>query len=94
MRILIAYDVATADPGGPKRLRGAARACQDYGQRVQKSVFECSVEATDWVLLKDRLLGVMDLDRDSLRVYFLERDVKVEHHGVREPPDLDGPLVV
>jgi CRISPR-associated protein Cas2 len=94
MKVLIAYDVATTDPGGVKRLRRVARACQDYGQRVQKSVFECSVSGTDWVMLKDRLLGEMDRERDSLRVYFLDVDVKVEHHGIREPPDLEGLLVV
>ena len=94
MRLLIAYDVSTADPAGERRLRRVARACADYGQRVQKSVFECSVGDAGWVALRARLLAEIDPGRDSLRVYFLEADVRVEHHGANEPRDLDGPLVV
>jgi CRISPR-associated protein Cas2 len=94
VRILIAYDVSTADAGGPKRLRTVARACADYGQRVQKSVFECSVGAREWEQLRRRLLAAMDPARDSLRFYFLEADVRVEHVGANEPWDLEGPLVV
>ena len=94
MLILIVYDVATSDDGGAKRLRRVARACQDYGQRVQKSVFECTLGATEWVLLRGRLLEGMKPERDSLRFYFLDADVRVEHHGANEPMDMDGPLVV
>ena len=92
--MLIAYDVGTADPGGPRRLRRVARACQDFGQRVQKSLFECSVGEADWVRLRSRLLGEIDPEKDSLRFYFLEADVRVENHGCLEPIDLDGPLVI
>lgn len=94
MKVLVAYDVGTADPQGPRRLRRVARACRDYGQRVQKSVFECSVGATEWVALRTRLLAEIDPGRDSVRFYFLESDVRVEHHGSGEPRDMDGPLVV
>ena len=94
MLILIVYDVATSDEGGAKRLRRVARACQDYGQRVQKSVFECTLGATEWVSLRGRLLEGMKPERDSLRFYFLDADVRVEHHGANEPMDMDGPLVV
>jgi CRISPR-associated protein Cas2 len=94
MKVLIAYDMSTADVAGLKRLRRVARACRDFGQRVQKSVFECSVGEADWVRLKARLLAAMDPAADSVRVYFLEADVRVEHHGIGEPVDLDGPLVV
>ncbi|MBA4067503.1 MAG: CRISPR-associated endonuclease Cas2 [Isosphaera sp.] len=94
MRLLVVYDVGTADPGGSRRLRRVARACQDYGRRVQKSVFECAVGPAEWVRLRARLLGEMDPAADSVRVYFLEADVRVEHHGAGEPRDLDGPLVV
>lgn len=94
MRLLIAYDVSTAEPAGERRLRRVARACADYGQRVQKSVFECSIGETEWVRLRARLLAEIDTGKDSLRFYFLETDVRVEHHGAKEPRDLDGPLVV
>lgn len=94
MKVLVIYDVSTADPKGPRRLRRVARACQDFGQRVQKSVFECSVGETEWVRLRTRLIAEMDPDRDSVRFYFLESDVRVEHHGAGEPWDMDGPLVV
>jgi len=94
MKVLIAYDVCTIQKAGQKRLRQVARACQDYGQRVQKSLFECSVGPTEWVQLQGRLLGLIDLKEDSLRFYFLTADLRVEHHGAHVPVDLDGPLVV
>lgn len=94
MKVLIAYDVCTIDAAGEKRLRRVARACLDYGQRVQKSVFECSLGSKEWVLLRNRLLGEMELSQDSLRFYFLTADLRVEHHGAHVPLDLDGPLVV
>lgn len=94
MRVLIAYDVGTADEGGPKRLRRVARACQDYGRRVQKSLFECVVGDTDWVRLRGRLQSEMDPTKDSLRFYFLDANVRVEHHGAAAPVELDGPLVI
>ena len=71
MKVLIAYDVCTVDAAGAKRLRRVAQACEDYGQRVQKSVFECSVGPTEWVQLRGRLLGEIDVAKDSLRFYFL-----------------------
>ncbi len=94
MKLLVAYDVSTADAEGIRRLRRVARACEDYGQRVQKSVFECLVGPTEWILLRQRLLDEMDATKDSLRVYFLDSDIHIEHHGVKEPWDLEGPLVV
>jgi CRISPR-associated protein Cas2 len=94
MKVLIAYDVCTQDAAGEKRLRRVARACEDYGQRVQKSVFECTLGATEWVQLRGRLLDEISQDKDSLRFYFLPADLRVEHHGAHEPLDLQGPLVV
>jgi CRISPR-associated protein Cas2 len=94
MKVLIAYDVCTVDSAGEKRLRRVARACQDYGQRVQKSVFECTVGPTEWVQLRGRLLDEIALTQDSLRFYFLPADLRMEHHGAHVPIDLDGPLVV
>jgi CRISPR-associated protein Cas2 len=94
MRVLIAYDVATATPEGERRLRRVARACEDYGRRVQKSVFECEVGEKDWVTLCLRLLDEIATAEDSLRFYFLEKNTRVEHHGVNEPPDWEAPLIV
>jgi CRISPR-associated protein Cas2 len=94
MKVLIVYDIATSDPGGPKRLRLVAQACKDFGQRVQKSVFECRVGAAEWAVLKPRLIETMNPASDSLRFYFLDSDVRVEHHGANLPVDMDGPLVV
>lgn len=95
MTILITYDVSTVDKPGRKRLRRVAKACQDYGQRVQLSVFECVVGDKEWVVLRDRLLKEVDTKKDSLRFYFLDAVAvaRVEHHGVKEPRDLTEPLV-
>ena len=67
MLVVVSYDVETTDAGGRRRLRRIARTCQDYGQRVQFSVFECEVTPGDWVKLRANLLEKMDQDRDSLR---------------------------
>jgi CRISPR-associated protein Cas2 len=96
MLVLVSYDVEVTSPGGTRRLRRIARACQDYGQRVQFSVFEIEVAPDQWVLLRARLLGEMDAARDSLRFYFLGRDSRrrVEHIGAKPAVDLDAPLIV
>lgn len=96
MVVLITYDVNTIDKAGRRRLRRVAKCCQDYGQRVQYSVFECAVGDKEWVVLKDRLLKEADAQLDSLRFYFLDANAveRVEHHGVREPRDLTEPLVI
>jgi CRISPR-associated protein Cas2 len=94
--ILISYDVEVTSPGGARRLRRIARACKDYGQRVQYSVFECEVAPDQWVLLRARLMSEMDAARDSLRFYFLGAAGRrrVEHVGAKPVVDLDGPLIV
>ena len=96
MRVLITYDVSTTTPEGEKRLRRVARACVDYGQRVQKSVFECLVGPEQWVLLRQALLDVIDPTEDSLRFYPLDENVRkrVEHIGVNPSIDFEGPLIV
>jgi CRISPR-associated protein Cas2 len=94
--ILITYDVSTVEKPGRRRLRRVARACEDYGVRVQKSVFECQVGQTEWVQLKDRLLREIKTDEDSLRFYYLDETAKqkIEHHGVEKPVDLTEPLIL
>jgi CRISPR-associated protein Cas2 len=96
MNLLITYDVSTVSPEGPRRLRRVAQVCLDFGQRVQLSVFECSVSETDLARLRQRLLAEIDLDQDSLRIYHLHGLLKdvVETHGVNRAIDFDGPLVI
>ena len=96
MLILITYDVATTTVKGRRRLRRIAIACKNYGQRVQKSVFECIIGPEQWVLLRDALLQIIDPAEDSLRIYPLDETVRrrMEHFGVNAPLDLEGPLIV
>jgi len=94
--VLVSYDVSTEDAGGPRRLRRVARACRDYGQRVQYSVFEIDVDPGQWALFKARLEGEIDPQRDSLRYYYLGANWRrrVEHVGAKPSRDLDGPLIL
>ena len=96
MLILITYDVSTVEKAGRRRLRRVAQACEDYGTRVQKSVFECQVGKSEWVLLRDRLLTEIKTDEDSLRFYFIDENSRsrIEHHGIKEPLDLTEPLIL
>ncbi|MBE7504380.1 MAG: CRISPR-associated endonuclease Cas2 [Verrucomicrobiales bacterium] len=96
MLILVTYDVSTVDTAGQRRLRRVAQACEDYGTRVQKSVFECQVGQKEWVNLRHRLLREIKEDQDSLRFYFLDAEAvqRTEHHGIAKPIDLTEPLVL
>jgi CRISPR-associated protein Cas2 len=96
MLVVVSYDVQTIDPAGRRRLRRIAKACQDHGQRVQFSVFECEVDPAAWTKLKRRLIDEVDERTDSLRFYFLGAEGKrrIEHVGAKVPFDLDGPLVL
>ncbi len=96
MMVLVTYDVNTTEPGGAKRLRHVARACQDFGQRVQFSVFEIEVDPAQWTMLKSRLEGIINADLDSLRYYYLGSNWKprIEHVGAKPATDLGGTLIV
>lgn len=96
MFVIVSYDVATSDEGGQRRLRRVARACQDYGQRVQYSIFECIVDPAQWALLKDRLISEINPEKDSLRFYYLGSNWKhrVEHVGAKASIDQEGPMIV
>ena len=96
MLVLVSYDVQVTSSGGTRRLRRIARACQDYGQRVQFSVFEIEVAPDQWVLLRARLLSEIDASCDSLRFYFLGSGARrrIEHVGVKPALDFDAPLIV
>ena len=95
MLVLVSYDVSTVTPEGRKRLRQAAKACLDFGQRVQNSVFECDIDSTQWAILKGRLLKIYNPAEDSFRFYFLGRNwqSRVEHVGAKPSVDLGGPLI-
>ncbi|MGH2400531.1 MAG: CRISPR-associated endonuclease Cas2 [bacterium] len=96
MLVLVSYDVATGDAAGTRRLRRVARACADYGQRVQYSVFECLVDPEQWARLKHRLLKEFNPEADSLRFYYLGARFRnrIEHHGAKAAVDPESPLLV
>jgi CRISPR-associated protein Cas2 len=96
MFVLVSYDVANVDKGGAKRLRRVAKTCQNYGQRVQFSVFECIVDPAQWTELRQQLIKEIKPDEDSLRFYFLGSNWRrrVEHIGAKKSIDQEGPLIV
>ncbi|ALJ35939.1 CRISPR-associated endonuclease Cas2 [Azospirillum brasilense] len=95
MLMLITYDVNTQDASGRRRLRRVARACQDFGQRVQFSVFECDVDPAQWAVLRARLIGEINQETDSLRFYHLGANAarRIEHVGAKPVLDLGGALI-
>ncbi|PID56158.1 CRISPR-associated endonuclease Cas2 [candidate division KSB3 bacterium] len=97
MLILVTYDVGgTNSRAGQKRLRHIAETCLNYGLRVQKSVFECQVNPSEWERLRATLLNTYKPEVDSLRFYFLGSNWKrrVEHHGICDTPDIEGTLII
>ncbi len=96
MFVLITYDVSTKTKEGRRRLRQVAKACQNYGQRVQASVFECVVDPEQLERLRIALLRIHHPDEDSIRLYRLGKNWKnrVEHLGTKHALDLEGPLIL
>lgn len=96
MLVIVSYDVSTETAAGRKRLRRVARVCESMGQRVQKSVFECRVDAAQFEALESRLLAEIKPDEDCLRFYRLTEPVAlhVREHGKFKAVDFDGPLVI
>jgi len=96
MLMLVTYDVATSDTAGRRRLRRVARLCQDFGQRVQFSVFECQVDPAQWTTLRTRLMDEIDPDADSLRFYRIGANwrPRVEHIGTKAAYDPDEPMII
>jgi len=96
MMVLVAYDVTTETKAGRTRLRRVAKVCQNFGQRVQNSLFECLVEPDQWVDFRKKLLDVAEVQEDSLRFYFLGRNWKrrIEHVGAKVAYDPEGPLII
>lgn len=94
--VLITYDVNTEDVGGKRRLRKIAKQCVNYGQRVQNSVFECLLDASQARILKQELCDIMDDNKDSLRFYYLgnKYQTKIEHFGAKQGYDPEGELII
>lgn len=96
MLVLITYDVNTETSEGKRRLRKVAKECVNYGQRVQNSVFECSLDAATLCKVKNSLEKIIDKDKDSLRFYYLGNNYKskVEHIGANPGFDVNDPLII
>lgn len=96
MYILVTYDVDTTDKSGQRRLRRVARACLDYGQRVQNSVFECELTEVQLCVLKERIKEIIDNSLDSIRIYHLNRNEKrrVEVMGMETAFDVNDAIIV
>lgn len=96
MMILITYDVETATQSGAKRLRRVSKECQNYGQRVQNSVFECVLTEAQFTTLKEKILSIIDEEKDSIRFYFLGKnwDKRIESIGKKTSYDITSELII
>ncbi len=96
MMVVVAYDVSTETPEGRRRLRNVAKICMRYGQRVQNSVFECSVSPSDYLILKHDLAAVMDESQDSLRYYNLgaKYSSRIEYRGRQRHIPVDDVMML
>ena len=96
MMVLVTYDVNTETEAGKKRLNKVAKQCKNYGQRVQNSVFECILDPARLKLLQNKLEMIIDMEKDSIRYYYLGDDWRnrVKHVGAKASIDLEGALIV
>lgn len=96
MYILVTYDVDTTSKDGARRLRSVAKACMDYGQRVQNSVFECEVTDAQYCLLRERIKGIIDMSLDSIRFYILNKNEnrRVEVIGVETAYKINDAFII
>ena len=96
MMVLITYDVNTETENGKRRLHKISKQCQNYGQRVQNSVFECVLDTALLKHLQDKLEKIMDAEKDSIRYYYLgdEWQNRVRHVGAKPGFNVEGPLIV
>ena len=96
MMVLISYDVSTIESDGKARLRKVAKECQNHAQRVQNSVFEADLDYSAFLKLKDRLVKLIDPEKDSLRFYYLGNNWKrkIEHIGAKETYDPEGVIII
>ena len=96
MFILITYDINTTTSDGRKRLRLVAKICQNYGQRVQNSVFECKVDEGQFRIIKHKLSETIDHEKDSLRFYRLGKNYEktIEQMGNNKSYNIESPLIL
>ncbi|MBR5910758.1 MAG: CRISPR-associated endonuclease Cas2 [Bacteroidales bacterium] len=96
MMVLITYDVETVTSGGARRLRRVAKECQNYGQRVQNSVFECVLTEAQFAVLRNNILSIIDDEKDSVRYYFLGNNWnnRVEYIGRKTSFDVTSELII
>ena len=96
LMILLTYDVNTSSESGARRLRMVARACEAYGIRVQKSVFELVLDPAQLVTLKGRLSDIIDSSQDSVRFYNLGANYKhrIETLGQIPKVEQEGVLIL
>lgn len=96
MMVLVTYDVNTETKAGKMRLRKMAKHCQNYGQRVQNSVFECIIDPGQLCQLQDGVHKIINSETDSVRFYYLgdEYRNRVKHVGAKKPLDIEGDLIV
>ena len=96
MMVLVTYDVETITSGGAKRLRRVSKECQNYGQRVQNSVFECVVTESQFVLLRNEIASIIDMEKDTVRFYFLGNNWnnRVEFFGRKTSFDVTTELII
>lgn len=96
MMVLITYDVDTISETGKKRLRKVAKECQNYGIRVQNSVFECRLTESQFVILKNRIANIINRNLDNVRFYFMGNNWKnrIEVIGKDRTINIDGDLII
>lgn len=96
MMVLISYDVSTTEPAGRTRLRKVAKECQNHAQRVQNSVFEADLDYSTFLKFKDRLMKLINPEKDSLRFYYLGNnwEKRIEHIGAKQTYNPEGVIII
>ena len=96
MMVLITYDVETVTSSGARRLRRVAKECQNYGQRVQNSVFECVLTEAQFAVLQNKITSIIDGEKDSVRFYYMGNNWnnKVEYIGKKTAFDVTSELII
>lgn len=96
MYVLVTYDIKTVDNEGKKRLRNVAKICINYGQRVQDSVYECEVSEQEFLIMKSKILKIINDEEDSVRFYRLGTKYKnkIEHYGAKKSYDVTDAFII
>lgn len=96
MNILVTYDVDMTTSDGQRRLRKVAKECQNYGKRVQNSVFECQITEAQYVIFRESLEKLMNRKKDSIRIYNLGKNISqnVTLLGKETTYDINSTLMI